>query len=84
MKKHLSPKDKARYIASYKASGLSAKQFVAKEKLALSSFYQWLAIDFENSEKDKEVRMARVISAPINQNKKSDSYSNIKRWANPN
>ena len=73
MKIAITQEEKSHLISSYKVSGLSVRDFVAREKLALSTFYQWLATD----SKQKKLRIARVVRHPRPTKKRTDSHSPI-------
>jgi lambda repressor-like predicted transcriptional regulator len=51
----------ARLVAAYKASGLSASAFAAREGLALSTLYEWVA---KLAPRQPVLRIARVIRRP--------------------
>ena len=54
--------ERARLIDSYRASGLSAKTFAERERIPLSSFYQWLA---KPKPPAQSVRIARVVRRAV-------------------
>ena len=51
--------ERARLVAAYKASGLSAKAFAEREAIPASTLYQWLAAC--RRQKPTRLRIARVL-----------------------
>jgi len=61
-----SPEERARILGAYKASGLSAEMFAAREGLPSSTLYQWLARERRRRLRPRAepVRIARVVRTP--------------------
>ena len=59
------PAERARLVAAYRGSGLSARAFATREGVALSTLYQWLTVlSSPASSASAPLHLVRVVRRP--------------------